>query len=95
MGQPRHRPSPAEVRAAGQVGLTQRVCPTSRIAPNLGKPWRRLDAVFRLLALGLVVVGAWFGYQKLQDLDRDDVPAGTQYVPVTPPDVSINVPKVP
>ena len=48
--------------------------------------------MFRLLALGLVVVGAWLGYQKLQEVDRDDVPAGTQYVPQSPPNVSFNVP---
>lgn len=47
--------------------------------------------MLRLIALGLLVAGVWFGYQKVQDLDRDDVPAGTQYVPVTPPPVSFNV----
>lgn len=48
--------------------------------------------MLRLIVLGLVVAGAWFGFQKLQDLNREDLPPGTQYIAPSPPDVSFNVP---
>jgi len=48
--------------------------------------------VVKLIALALVAVGLFVGYQKLRDTDTSRLPAPPDYPTVTVPPVSVNVP---
>ena len=45
-----------------------------------------------LVAVALVAMAAWFGYERLRDTDPDRLPQPTQVVVPNQPDVSFNVP---